>query len=189
MNLSDLKKHIDGLKFTVTQEDVERHTNEYNNVEGYQDKSGYSNRSNVDSEYVEEHLAKIFPDDLEKITEKPLKFYADIRLQEDDKDSSTLIDFKEIAGDFFNRPRQHDPERYLRAFAEGKLTHFCFYRTNRERADKNIPLVIEANTELTVEFLCIADPHTVFSCKPTKYGSIPIKSIMQMCKHSKYCIL
>ena len=68
MKLSDLKDHIDGLKFTVTQEDVERHTNEYNNVEGYQDKSGYSSRANVDSEYVEEHLAKTFPDDLEKIT-------------------------------------------------------------------------------------------------------------------------
>jgi hypothetical protein len=102
-------------------------------------------------------------------------------------DYKTLIDFKEIAGDFFNP--QHDVERYLRAFAEGKLTHFCFYRTNRERADKNIPLVIEANTELTVEFLCIVDPYTVFSCKPTKYGSIPIKSIMQMSKHSEYCIL
>lgn len=187
MKLSDLKDHIDGLKFTVTQEDVERHTNEYNNVEGYQDKSGYSSRANVDSEYVEEYLAKTFPDDLEKITESPLKFFADIRLQEDNKDSNTLTDFKEIAGDFFNP--QHDIERYLRAFAEGKLTHFCFYRTNRERADKNIPLVIEANTELTVEFLCISDPHTVFSCKPTKYGSIPIKSIMQMSKHSEYCIL
>jgi hypothetical protein len=184
MLLSDLKNHIDGLKFTVTQEDVERHTNEYNSVEGFQDKSGYSSRANVDSEYVEEHLAKSFPDDLEKITENPLKFFADIRLQSDYK---TLIDFKEIAGDFFNP--QHDVERYLRAFAEGKLTHFCFYRTNRERADKNIPLVIEANTELTVEFLCISDPHTVFSCKPTKYGSIPIKSIMQMSKHSEYCIL
>jgi hypothetical protein len=184
MLLSDLKNHIDGLKFTVTREDVERHTNEYNSVEGFQDKSGYSSRANVDSEYVEEHLAKTFPDDLEKITENPLKFFADIRLQSDYK---TLIDFKEIAGDFFNP--QHDVERYLRAFAEGKLTHFCFYRTNRERADKNIPLVIEANTELTVEFLCISDPHTVFSCKPTKYGSIPIKSIMQMSKHSEYCIL
>ena len=113
MKLSDLKDHIDGLKFTVTQEDVERHTNEYNNVEGYQDKSGYSSRANVDSEYVEEYLAKTFPDDLEKITESPLKFFADIRLQEDNKDSNTLTDFKEIAGDFFNP--QHDIERYLRA--------------------------------------------------------------------------
>ena len=105
------------------------------------------------------------------------------------KEEGYKIDFKEIAGDFFNP--QHDVERYLKAFANGQLTHFCFYRTNRERGNNNIPLIIEANTELTVEFLCIVDPYTLFSCKSTKYNTIPIQSIIHACKNSiaKDCII
>jgi len=186
MNLSDLKDAIHGLTFSITEEDVKRHDSEYKGEKNYEDKSSYSNRANVDSEYLEEYLDKKYSNDvLEKITSKPLKFYADILLKEE----GYKIDFKEIAGDFFNP--QHDVERYLKAFANGQLTHFCFYRTNRERGNNNIPLIIEANTKLKVEFLCIVDPHTLFSCKSTKYGTIPIQSIMQMCKNSiaKDCII
>lgn len=186
MNLNELKDEIHGLTFTVTAEDVKRHDSEYKGEKGFANKSSYSNRANVDSEYLEEYLAEKFPEEvLEKITDKPLKFYSDILL----KSGNYKIDFKEIAGDFFNP--QHDVERYLKAFANGQLTHFCFYRTNRERGNNNIPLIIEANTELTVEFLCIVDPHTLFSCKSTKYGTIPIQSIIQTCKNSiaKDCII
>jgi len=179
MNLSELKDVIHGLKFTVTEEDVKRHNSEYKGEKGFQDKSSYSSRANVDSEYLEEYLNEKYSNDvLEKITSKPLKYYSDILI----KPKDYKIDLKEIAGGFFNP--QHPAERYLQAFHEGLLTHFCLYRTNRERGNNNIPLVVEANTELTVEFLCIVDPYTLFSCKPTKYGTIPIQSIIQMCKNS-----
>ena len=179
-NFGDLRDVINNLSFVITEENVQRHNNEWKAVEGYTDKSGYSSRENIDSEYVEEYLSSTYSC-LVKITKKPNKFFADISFDE------YQIDFKEIAGDWFNT--KHDFIRYFDAVEKGFLTHFLFYRTNRPRGDNNSPLVISPNTTLKCEFLCAVTPYVLFSCKMDKYNRISINDILKKASQSKDCIV
>lgn len=178
--LDDLKDVINNLSFVITEEDVERHNNEWKSVKGYTDKSGYSSRENLDSEYVEEYLSSTYSS-LVKITKKPNKFFADISF------GDYQIDFKEIAGDWFNT--KHDLIRYFDAVQKGLLTHFLFYRTDRPRGDNNFPTVISPGTTLNCEFLCAVTPYALFSCNKDKYNRINIYDIMYKAGESPDCIV
>lgn len=178
MTLVELRNYIDGLRFTITEEDVIRHDNEYDGKPGFTNKNGYSSRENVDSEYLEEHLGDTLKG-VSKIIETPIKFYSDILI------SPFLLDFKEINTKWFNL--KHDYLRYFEARNKGYLTHFCFYRTNRERKN-NLPIKILPNTELTVEFLCIVDVQTLFT-SPIRNNRIDVYDVMERCKNSENCVL
>jgi len=180
MTLEDLKNAIHDLSLTIKEEDVKRHDSEWKSLNGFTDKSGYSSRENLDSEYVEEYLASMYPE-LEKITRKPNKFFADISF------GNYQIDFKEIAGEWFNT--KHDFIRYFDAVDKGLLTHFLFYRTNRPRGDNNFPLVISPNTILKCEFLCVVTPHILFSCRMDKYNRISVNDILKKAAQSKDCLV
>ncbi len=136
------RDYINSLKLTVTEEMYNRHDKEYAG-----DKSGYSSRANLDSEYLEDNIIENI-DEAVRITGHG-RFLADVKYR------NMKIDFKEIASYWYNM--QHDYTRYLDAFQKQKLTHFLFFRSNRPRYDskeyKNLPDVIPVGFELQFEYL------------------------------------
>jgi len=161
--MEKLIEYINTRKLVVTEEMVNTHNEEYRTT-----KSGYSNRANLDSEYLEDDVAKHVLG-AEAITIEPDRFLADIKYK------GMVIDFKEIASIWYNL--QHDPERYLEALIEGKLTHFLFFKSNRLRYEQNIPDIIPAGFELTFEFLGLYDVNTVLAGRDFKYPRVNVYNL------------
>jgi len=149
--MNKLIEYINTLDLNISEEMYNRHWSEWRAEPGFKNKSGYSKRANIDSEYLEEMVLE----KIEGAEEAPDKFYADVKYK------GMIIDLKEIASVWYNL--QHDPERYLNALRDGLLTHFLFFKSNRLRYDSNIPDVIPEGFELKFEFLGIYDVNTVMS--------------------------
>ena len=146
--MEKLVEYINTLDLTVTKEMVERHDEEYATF-----KSGYSNRANLDSEYLEDMVIENV-EGAERVEGKD-RYFADIKYK------GMVIDFKEIASVWYNL--QHDYIRYMDANRKGLLTHFLFFKSNRDRYKNNLPDVIPEGFELKFEFLGIYDVDTVMS--------------------------
>lgn len=149
--MEKLIEYINTLDLPISEEMFNRHWSEWRAEPGFKDKSGYSNRANIDSEYLEEMVLE----KIEGAEEAPDKFYADVKYK------GMIIDFKEIASYWYNL--QHDYMRYMNALNKGLLTHFLFFKSNRLRYEKNMPDVIPEGFELKFKFLGIYDVNTVMS--------------------------
>ena len=162
------RDYINNLKLTVTQEMYDRHDREYAGS-----KSGYSNRANMDSEYLEDNIIENV-DEAIRIT-GPHKFLADISYR------NMKIDFKEIASEWYNV--QHDITRYLNAFQKQKLTHFLFFKSNRPRYNhkeyRNMPDVIPVGFELEFEYLGCYDVMQVLNHFDPKSNRVRIQTLQE----------
>ena len=160
--LEELIEYINTLELVVSQEMSDRH-----DIEKATFKKKYSNRANLDSEYLEDDVSE-YVKDVEAIKCVPYgskhpwnckttlcQMLADIRY------SGMIIDFKEIASIYHNL--QHDYMRYIEALAAGKLTHFLYFKSNRLRYENNKPDTIPVGYKLQFEFLGIYDVNTVMS--------------------------
>ena len=120
------RDYINSLKLEVTEEMYKRHDKEYAG-----DKSGYSSRANLDSEYLEDNIIENI-DEAVRITGHG-RFLADVKYR------NMKIDFKEIASYWYSH------------------IHFLFFKSNRPRYDskeyKNLPDVIPVGFELQFEYL------------------------------------
>lgn len=163
--MNKLINYINTLDLTISQELFDRHDEEYNTF-----KKGYSSRANLDSEYLEDIVCENVKG-AEAITTKPDRFLADVKYK------GMVIDFKEIASRYHNL--QHDYLRYIEAQAAGKLTHFLYFKSNRERYASNMPDVIQVGYKLQFEFLGIYDVNTVMSQISTggKNGKIDVYNL------------
>lgn len=163
--MNKLIEYIDTLDLTISQDLFDRHDEEYATT-----KSGYSSRANLDSEYLEDMVCEEVKG-AEAITTKPDRFLADVRYKD------MVIDFKEIASAYHNL--QHDYLRYIEAAAKGQLTHFLYFKSNRERYGSNMPDVIPVGYNLQFEFLGIYDVNTVMSniSAGGKHGKINVYNL------------
>jgi hypothetical protein len=163
--MNKLIEYINTLDLTISQELFDRHDEEYATT-----KSGYSSRANLDSEYLEDMVCENVKG-AEAITTKPDRFLADVKYK------GMVIDFKEIASRYHNL--QHDYLRYIEAQAAGQLTHFLYFKSNRERYASNMPDVIQVGYKLQFEFLGIYDVNTVMSQISTggKHGKIDVYNL------------
>ena len=141
------RDYINSLKLEVTQEMHDRHWSEWRGERGFANKSRYSSRANIDSEYLEDSVIENV-DEAVRITGQG-KFAADVKYR------NMKIDFKEIASYWYNL--QHDYIDYLQNFQKQKITHFLFFKSNRPRYNtkeyKNQADVIPVGFELQFEYL------------------------------------
>ena len=156
----------------------DQHDEEYNTF-----KKGYSSRANLDSEYLEDIVCENVKG-AEAIkcvpygSKHPWNCKSTLcQMLADVKYKGMVIDFKEIASRYHNL--QHDYLRYIEAQAAGKLTHFLYFKSNRERYASNMPDVIQVGYKLQFEFLGIYDVNTVMSQISTggKHGKIDVYNL------------
>ena len=147
--MKNIEDFINNHTFAVTQEAYDLHERKWNGG-----KTTYSSRANIDSEYLEERVCE-YLNECEAITEKPDKFKADVRYE------NYVIDFKEIPPSGWFNLDSRRIAKHLQAIKDGLLTHFLFFRSNRERDEKNWVFTIPVGYELQFEFIGLATASSV----------------------------
>ena len=172
------RDYINSLKLEVTQEMHDRHWSEWRNERGFADKSRYSSRENIDSEYLEDSIIENVEEVVRLVGQD--KFKADIKYR------NMRIDFKEIASQYWYLPK--DPMIFLQNFRKHKLSHFLFFRSNRPRYNNlelkkfNQPTVIEPGFKLQFEYLGCYDVMQVLNnieTEPGRNGKVRIETLQE----------
>lgn len=169
------RDYINSLKLEVTQEMHDRHWSEWRNERGFTDKSKYSNRANIDSEYLEDSVIENVEEAVRLVGQD--KYKADIKYR------NMRIDFKEIASQYWYLPK--DPIIFLQNFQKHKLSHFLFFKSNRPRYNtkeyRNQADVIEPGFVLQFEYLGCYDVMQVLNNIENykKFGRVRIETLQE----------
>ena len=170
------RDYINNLKLEVTQEMHDRHWSEWRNERGFADKSTYSSRENIDSEYLEDSVIENVEEAVRLVGQD--KFKADIKYR------NMRIDFKEIASQYWYLPK--DPMIFLQNFQKHKLSHFLFFRSNRPRNNQmeyrktgDYYAVIPVGFELQYEYLGCYDVMQVLNHYNPEWKNVRIQTLQE----------